>query len=75
VWAHERGHNYEDIWLKNQPVFGRWIFGKAQVRPGRLRGTRSLHNYLPAPPGAFSLVALSFTISRHLAFPGRKQLT
>jgi transposase len=30
VWAHEPGHDHEDIWLKNQPVFGRWIFGKAQ---------------------------------------------
>jgi hypothetical protein len=23
VWAPERRHDYEDIWLKNQPVFGR----------------------------------------------------
>jgi hypothetical protein len=23
--------DYEDTWLKNQPVFGQWIFGKAQM--------------------------------------------
>jgi hypothetical protein len=31
VWLHERGHDYEDIRLKNQTGFGRWIFGKAHL--------------------------------------------
>jgi hypothetical protein len=31
VWPNERGHDYEDIFLRNQPVFGRRIFGKTQA--------------------------------------------